>query len=381
MRTVEMSKSPTEANILFSATSQNALSSKNIVPELISKRAQGLVSPHVYDILLYVNHDCRGRCSYCYEYPARDRRKYMTREVLRRTLQRLTPWLQSLKKVWVLGGEPFLHTGLKDLLDVFSEQKVSINVSTGLMYLDDGLVDEVMKKKNAELTVVLDYPFGKTRYDYNGEFFPYIDRAVSLLTHYQGRVQVGSVISPMAHNISGLRKWLVSNTGRLPDVSLFIESSGKDLMPVMNDVLRDCYEWILEHEQNGIPLYAPLRNLVNTFRPESNIDAVCSTWGKCSMLYVSIGIDSDGTLLACPSGNFAGEEEGIFGFESLDRIPTALKERRQRLHTECTECDYLPLCGGGCYKTFMPAYCEWQKFNASAALYFYLKKTRGAAKC
>lgn len=349
---------------------------RDVVPGFLKKRGELLSAPSVYDILLFVNHECLGSCSYCYEMPARNPQKRLSVETLKRSLQRLCSKNCRLNTVWVLGGEPFLHCNLKNLLDVFDEDTVNIYISTGLMYRDERAVEEIMTKKNVRLITVLDYPFGRTRLDRNGVFLPYIDRGLALLERYRGRVQVGSVITPQTHDITGFRKWLISNVGYMPKVSLYLESSGKGLPPVMERVIAQCQEWIVESEKTGIPLYAPLRNLVDALK-RGGMSVLFPVWGKCSMLYASIGIDADGTLLACPSGKFAGEEEGIFGFTSLDSIPQPLQERRQRLHIECTRCDYLLLCGGGCYKTFIPAYCDWQKFNATAGLYFYLKETRG----
>lgn len=320
------------------------------------KRALSFSWEECVQVSLVCNFTCLGSCSYCYAKRTIRRPNEIDLDVLLSFLHKLP----RLQEVIIYGGEPLLYRRLSDLVSSLS---CKVHLVTGLMVGEERfrLLESLLDKiPTLSVTVSLDpqtTPYHR-KWSSVSTFDLVLNRFLWLSRNFGVRVGVRSTLVPDAS--IDLRRfvdsiWLFGP--RLVNLSL---QEGVEFSPQLLELLGQQLLTILD--EDSCNYIAPLNRFYIDFdQPHQYIN----WFGECSQLFSSVTIDPYGRLRGCSEIPTINDNELVVDETTLDKLRVV----RTRVSEDCILCDYLLLCGGGCYALGnTKSRCTWYKLHMKLAL-------------
>jgi uncharacterized protein len=310
-------------------------------------------------------HDCNLRCKYCYIEEGAERGR-MSQETLQNTMEQVSEASgdEEAHFIWH-GGEPLL-IGLdffKRAAAISHELRERGNhISNGIQsngtLVTEELLDLIEREKDFYLGFSIDGPEAvnnKTRVHANGEgAFKDIFRGIKMAKNRNASVGGGAIAVVNKHNLPHLDKiYDFFNQERIglklnhiinaTDTTLGI--SPMEYATAMNQLFD---RWINDYQAIEIDPFSQIIGNFMTGRPSG-----CNYTNSCQEYFISVGPQGD----IYPCGRFDGLKDYWMGnINSPGGLTMALesdvrkrlKDRKLETMAGCPDCEYVPICNGGC---------------------------------
>ena len=342
-------------------------------------------------IVLNTTNECNLNCVYCSAREVRSMIK-MPLEIAKKSLERAIEG-KYIPEIVFHGSEPTLNMDLivgtvnyGRELEKASGRKLEFYLQTNLAHLDNIALKFIHQNRIAVSTSMdgtrdihnasRPYSNGKPSYD---DVKNNINRVLEV---QDGICAICVVTKDNVHHLNEIvynfEEIGITDIQLLPSVRC--SKNGADFAPKCEDITEnylEVFDTTFSKMING-KQKINVRNIkqyLKTFFFESGIDScrICSS----SPYHPLLAVDTDGDVYPCDF--FWGDKRKVVGNVLIDSFESMLNHpNNPRMipieRTDCSECDWRNLCGGGCmadrlFNGGKPDYCEMHK-----SIYSYLSK-------
>lgn len=319
-----------------------------------------------------ITNRCNLRCLHCYHLDSIENIKERQDLDDASTLKIMQKILESeIFGITFTGGEPFSRKNiLAKCLEMCQAYKLSININTNLMLLDEEIISLIENSNvsglliscptvDPELFKVMtrggDYKLFEKKLKMLADYLNHPQRTVKLNNSFQFKIDQCSINMVVnKRNVDHIRstairmkefgiKWFCASPmtiGSSMSQERAFLLSNEELLKVVNDLL-----WIRDHLGLSVDVTDALPKCAF---PKNILDMNLSFLQKmCSAGESTAQISNQGNVRACPDSedNFGNILE-----ESLEQIFLKMNQWRNGdfLPAECKECSALSVCNGGC---------------------------------
>ena len=281
------------------------------------------------------------------------------------------------RSVTLIGGEAYLHPGMYDVIEYFADRDIHIALQTGGRSVTERLARRLHDAGISAVGVSVDGP--RDVHDIlrnNAGSYDYALRAINAVAGLGIRCGVNTQVNELnadrlselltelrATKIETWRCHLTAPMGRAADRPEWILRPWR-VVDVLDSLAEMQLALITDGKANGVPLdqvidiklganlgyYGPHEQVLR-----SRIGGSARHYSGCSAGTSTLGIESDGTIKACPSlptepyqvGNVRDADLRELWKSSPD-LGFARESRVEELWGFCSTCDFKDLCQGGC---------------------------------
>ena len=311
-------------------------------------------------LTVFVTNSCNLACPYCYE--RKKEPQIMSQPCAKKICEIFG---EKLEGILYFGGEPLLQlASLKAIHEIFRSMlpNARYKIITNGLLLDDSVAEWLSLANIKDVGISWD-GFGDTsRYGYNKQLSEIVLNKIiyfSLNTDLNISVRM-TVNETSVEELNASIKVLVEN-----GIPVLIEPAfdyvKMDISKHIHDVL--------------IPFYGNLGSQISMLANYKNIEALLASgtykYYGCSAGRHSLKINTDGSIYDCHRmllnpNNYLGD---IYKINSVDEIDnSSYYYYKCNLRSECAQCEYRFLCGGGCVYSHSLRNCDVKKAMLDAIL-------------
>ncbi|NCN51924.1 radical SAM protein [archaeon] len=303
---------------------------------------------------------CNLKCKYCYNsrFNQLDEVKnQLTLEEIKKIIKEA--FEIGIKEVYLIGGEPFMHPNIFEIMDYIHSFNGKISISSNGTLLNERIIEKMKKYDIKTFAISLD---GKKSHD---------------------EVRINSNHKQIINAIKLIRENLTKNV----DVITIVNNYSKDELLELYQILKELKirEWALNHmfsegrfkeNKNELeiknyleiveiyikllkeyfhdkkPFKLSIHNVYNSEILTEGYDSFDISSHPCEYYFLdSICMKPSGDVVLCPNNN-----NFKVNIREFDSLPNAMKNFNDNSYfkinceklEDCKNCRYLHLCGGGC---------------------------------
>jgi len=315
-------------------------------------------------IYFYLTKDCNLRCRHCWISPdfqsATTSTSYLPVELFKSIISEAKPL--GLSGVKLTGGEPLLHPGILDILEIVRSEGLSLSIETNGVLCTPEIAKAISACNQVSISVSLDGTTASTHEWVRGVDGCFEDAVQGIKNLITAGIQPQIIMTIMRHNMSQVYEMIdfarSLGAGSVKFNIVMPTSRGK--------AMHEAGETLTIEELVAMGALIEKTTARNVklpvvyshplvFRPLSNMFGRQGRCGICNILHI-IGVLADGTYALCG----IGEElpELTYGNAKTDKLADVwgqapfLNELRaglpSRLEGICGECMLKNMCLGSC---------------------------------
>ncbi|MBU7013505.1 MAG: radical SAM protein [Theionarchaea archaeon] len=304
-----------------------------------------------------VTSECNFRCKHCYADAGKRRADELNH-------QEALELLDEFKRIgifdlFIAGGEPLMRKDIFDILERLSDNTISVTMSTNGSFIDEDIAERLRRCNLGLVTVSLDGSTPRTHEQFRraeGSFEKavqalgllhehHVTTSVGYVLHRENYLEVPGVIALCIEH--GVR---LINIMRIAPVGRAAGADGLSLTCSMYQEFLQGFEQIYEEAKNAITILSdnPVVSTWLAIKKEREGEEVKSHY--CDAGGFTGYMQANGNVLPC---GYFPVVLGNVRHSSLKAIWASTAAQRVRdlacqLPSECTECEYLSYCRGGC---------------------------------
>ena len=303
--------------------------------EYIYRSLRHLFASDLSSLIFHISNQCNYNCIYCYVKKSKASLKFEDWSQILEQAKKI-----GVKKIKLLGGEPFCADYLEDLL-----KKIRRLHLKPYIYTNGSLITKKWMDKLVTYKPVLIF-----KYDFNNETYQYCTQQNKYtLQDVEQTVEMCRERGLRVMTFTVLNKKTVNNVGKIFERSLQLGAFPvfERYLPVKDSTINNMLE--ISDGEYSVAMQK-ITQYLSDFRKEW-IAAVRVLGRGCGCYRDVLSISTTGEVLPCP---YLPEEESLGNIKSrklaeLLNIWREEKTKKYKFSSKCLDCTDKYVCGGGCF--------------------------------